>query len=118
MDLSWSSWLQAITQNLDPQSLPHMSKAYRCPTTIPFLHYIAFLTFVVDTVRKIVLSLLVGYPKWKVRCSVEENFPWLRYQGLSPVGLTEIQEGDNGAINFGLTAPEIGRLSGLAHRNK
>src|SRR4051812_176379 len=27
-----------------------------------------------DTVR-IVLSLLVGYPKWKVRCSVAANFP-------------------------------------------
>ena len=27
-----------------------------------------------DTVR-IVLSLLVGYPKWKVRCSVVANFP-------------------------------------------
>ena len=46
-----------------------------------------------DTVRKIVLSLLVGYPKWKVRCSVAENFPRWRYQGLSPVGLAEIQEG-------------------------
>ena len=24
---------------------------------------------------RIVLSLLVGYPKWKVRCSVAANFP-------------------------------------------
>ena len=28
-----------------------------------------------DTVMMIVLSLLVGYPKWKVRCSVAANFP-------------------------------------------
>ena len=28
-----------------------------------------------DTVRKIVLSLLVGYPKWKVRCSIVAKFP-------------------------------------------
>src|SRR4051812_40146013 len=50
----------------------------------------------------IVLSLLVGYPKWKVRCSVAENFPWQRYQGLSPVGLRTIQEGgkvNNGAVH-------------------
>ena len=33
-----------------------------------------------DTVR-IVLSLLVGYPKWKVRYSVAANFPRWRYQG-------------------------------------
>src|SRR3954470_20186874 len=45
---------------------------------------------------------LVGYPKWKVRCSVVENFPWQRYQGLSPVGLRRIQEGgkvNNGAVH-------------------
>src|SRR3954463_3615402 len=41
----------------------------------------------------IALSLLGGYPKWKVRCSVAANLPRRRYQGLSPVGLKEIQEG-------------------------
>src|SRR3954467_11387284 len=41
------SWPQSITRNLDPPSLPHMSKAHRCPTTIHCLHYEAFLTSVV-----------------------------------------------------------------------
>ena len=47
--------------------------------------------------RKIVLSLLVGYPKWKVRYRIAANFPWQRYQGLSPVGLRRIQE--SGKVN-------------------
>ena len=29
----------------------------------------------VDVAVRIVLSLLVGYPKWKVRCSTTANFP-------------------------------------------
>ena len=31
---------------------------------------------------------------------VAENFPWQRYQGLTPVGLIEIQEG--GKVNNGV----------------
>ena len=38
-------------------------------------------------------SPLVGYPKWKVEMWIAANFPRQRYQGLSPVGLTEIQVG-------------------------
>ena len=34
-----------------------------------------------DTVRKIILSPLVCYPMWKVRCSVAANFPQWRYRG-------------------------------------
>src|SRR4051812_5150902 len=55
-----------------------------------------------DTVRRIVLSLLVGYPKCKVRSSVATSFPlanMLRFR-LSPVGLQEIQEG--GKVNNGV----------------
>ena len=32
-------------------------------------------SLVPDTVRMIFLSLDVGYPKWKVRCTVAGNFP-------------------------------------------
>src|ERR1041385_6566313 len=45
--------------------------------------------------RKILISLLVGYPKWKVRCSVAAEFPLAKMLRLSieQVGLQEIQEG-------------------------
>src|ERR1041385_8240893 len=52
--------------------------------------------------RKILLSLLVGYPKWKVRCRVAAEFPLAKMLRLSiePVGLQEIQEG--GKVNNGV----------------
>ena len=53
-----------------------------------------------DTVRMIVLSLLVGYPKWKVRCSVAANFPRWRYQGYRTSRTHEIQVG--GEVNNGI----------------
>ena len=64
---------------------------------------------------RIVLSLLIGYPKWKVEMQCSGKFPlakMLRFR-LSPVGLQEIQEG--GKVNKApftilLTSP------GPAHR--
>ena len=49
---------------------------------------------------RIVLSLLVGYPKWKLRCSVAANFPGEDTNVIEPVGLQEIQDGVNGARNL------------------
>ena len=47
-----------------------------------------------DTVKKILHSLLVGYPKCKVRCSVVTSFPLAKIPRLSnPLGLRGIQEG-------------------------
>ena len=43
-----------------------------------------------------------------------EKFCRWRYKGLSPVGLTEIQEGDNGARNyFGLRRQNLGGCQDL-----
>src|ERR1043165_6996105 len=35
------------------------------------------------------VSFLVGYPKWKVRCGTAAISLSKRYQGLSPVGLSD-----------------------------
>ena len=53
-----------------------------------------------DTVRMIVLSLLFGYPKWKVRCSVAAISLSEDTKVVEPRGLAEIQVGVNDAEIF------------------
>jgi len=54
-------------------------------------------------VRKIILSPLIGYPKWKGRCSLEDNFTSVKIpRFIEPVGLAEIQVGANGVSNLAI----------------